>query len=93
MTSKVQSTVIKQLKRKGYLTVSVMKLSANGFPDVLGMKKDYPDVWVECKEENDTLKELQKHRINQLNDMGKVAFCYQEGKGIIYPENLEFNFK
>lgn len=93
MASNVQKRVIKELKAKGYTALSVIKLSANGYPDVLGMKKDCPDVWVECKEENDTLKELQKHRINQLNDMGKIAFCYQDGKGIIYPENLEFNLK
>ena len=93
MASKLQTRVIKELKAKGYTALSVMKLSANGYPDVLGMKANVPDVWVECKEVNDTLKELQKHRINQLNEMGKIAFCYQDGKGIIYPENLEFNLK
>lgn len=91
MASKTQTRIIRELKQKGYTALSVMRLSANGYPDVLGMKKNAPDVWIECKEVNDTLKPLQKHRIDQLNDMGKIAFCYQDGKGIIYPENLEFN--
>mgnify|MGYP000208052811 CR=1 FL=1 len=39
----------------------------------------------ECKEKNDTLKELQKQRIDELNLLGKKAFCLKDGKGQIYP--------
>jgi hypothetical protein len=50
------------------------------------MKLGEPDVWIECKEKNDTLKELQRFRIDELRKMGKIAYCTQDGRGIIYPE-------
>lgn len=49
------------------------------------MKENNIDIWIECKEVNDTLKELQKQRIDELNLLGKIAFCLQDTKGIIYP--------
>ncbi len=52
-------------------------------------KKNELDVWIESKGENDRLSELQKLRIDELNKAGKIAFCLQKGKGIIYG-NMEF---
>jgi len=52
-------------------------------------KKNHIDIWIESKEEKDILSELQKLRIDQLNEVGKIAFCLQKGKGIIYG-NMEF---
>jgi hypothetical protein len=85
MASKFQSKTIKEYKEKGYLVLNVIKLSANGYPDLLCIKKDEPDTWIECKEKTDTLKELQKQRIDELNLLGKNAFCLQDSKGKIYP--------
>jgi hypothetical protein len=41
-------------------------------------------IWIEVKEPNDTLKPLQKHRIDQLKECGFDAFCLKKGKGKIY---------
>jgi hypothetical protein len=49
------------------------------------MKKGENDTWIELKEGNDTLKPLQKLRIDELNSIGKNAFCLHETKGYIYP--------
>ena len=84
MASKFQNKVIKEMKAKGYKVLKTIRLSENGFPDLLCMKKDCVDIWIECKEEKDTLKELQKHQIDFLISIGKIAFCIQDNKGIIY---------
>jgi hypothetical protein len=81
---KFQSKVIKDMEAKGYTVINIIKLSANGFPDLQCLKKDSIDVWIECKEGNDTLKELQKFRINQLIKLGKIAYCLHKEKGVIY---------
>jgi hypothetical protein len=42
-------------------------------------------MFVEAKEAKDTLKPLQKLRIDQLIAQGFDAKCLQDGKGQIYP--------
>lgn len=89
MASKFQTKIIKHYQKKGYTVLNIIKLSANGYPDLYAFKKGYTDIWIESKEENDRLSELQKLRIYELNRDGKIAFCLQKGKGIIYG-NMEF---
>lgn len=84
MASKFQSKIIKQYKDDGYLVVKVIKFSDYGWPD-LQCIKDGVSTWIECKEATDTLKPLQKYRIDELNAAGCIAFCLQDGKGQIYP--------
>lgn len=84
MASRFQSKVIKQYRESGYLVVKVIKFSDNGWPDVLAIK-DGISTWIECKEPNDTLKDLQKYRIDELNKAGCIAFCLMAGVGKIYP--------
>lgn len=92
MSSKFQNKIKKQYQREGY-TVTKYQTTQNGYPDLLCTKLGEIDIYIECKEEKDTLKNLQKFRIDELNKKGKIAFCMQDGKGIIYPieEYLEFN--
>lgn len=85
MASSFQVKVKKQMQAKGYTVLSVIKLSANGYPDLLCLK-DGRSIWIECKEKNDTLKTLQKHRIDELISNGFDAYCLQAGKGKIYPK-------
>ena len=54
-------------------------------PDLF-LFKDGITIFIECKELNDTLKPLQKYRIDELIKQGFEAFCLQDGKGIIYPK-------
>lgn len=86
MSSLYQKKIKSEFEKKGYTVLKIIRLSENGYPDLLAIKKDEVDIWIECKEKNDTLKPLQKLRIDQLNKMGKKAFCTQESKGVIYPE-------
>lgn len=87
MASNFQKNIKEHFKKQGYTVLKVIKLSENGYPDLYAFKKDCIDIWIECKEEKDTLKPLQKLRIDELNKSGKIAFCLQKGKGIIYGNN------
>jgi Holliday junction resolvase len=84
MASTFQIKIKKKMEQKGYKVLSVIKLSQNGFPDLLCLK-DGRSVWIECKEKNDTLKPLQKYRIDELINNGFEAYCLQDTKGQIYP--------
>lgn len=83
MASKFQSRVIREYKSKGYLVLNIIKLSESGFPDLQCIKEGR-STWIECKEGKDTLKPLQKYRIDQLRLSGCEAFCIHDTKGIIY---------
>ena len=74
------------MQSKGFEVIKVLRFSTTGYPDLLCVKLGEIDHWIECKESNDTLKPLQKFRIDQLNKLGKKAYCLQDGKGVIYPE-------
>jgi len=80
-----QTKIIKEMESKGYTVLKIVRLNKTGFPDLLCIKQNEIDIWIECKEKNDTLKPLQKLRIDELNKLGKNSFCLQDGKGVIYP--------
>lgn len=87
--SKFQTKIINQYKKDGWKVLKIIKLSESGYPDLLCCKLNEVDHWIECKEKNDTLKEIQKFKIDELNALGKKAFCIQDTKGIIYPLNYK----
>lgn len=84
MASKFQAKIIKQYESDGWTVLNIIKLSDNGYPDLLCMKEGEVDVWIECKEGADTLKPLQKFRIDQLRKLGKKALCLHSEKRLIY---------
>tara|TARA_R110000772_G_scaffold67579_2_gene150054 strand:+ start:22908 stop:23150 length:243 start_codon:yes stop_codon:yes gene_type:complete len=77
-----QTKVINEYKKKGYLVLNVIRLSDSGYPDLI-LLKDGKTTFIECKTKTDTLKELQKFRIDKLREQGFTAFCLKDGK-IIY---------
>jgi len=79
-----QSEVKAKYQRSGWTVLNVMKLSDNGYPDLLCMKQGEVDIWIECKEGKDTLKPLQEYRIKELRKLGKSAFCWHREKGVIF---------
>jgi len=82
--SKFQNKIIKEYKSKGWKVLNIIKLSDSGYPDLLCMKTGEVDLWIECKENKDTLKELQKYRIDELIELGKKAICLHNINGQIY---------
>lgn len=83
MASNEQTRLKKQFEKDGYKVLKLIRLSENGYPDLMLMK-DGQVMFIEVKELNDTLKELQKARIDELRKLGFKAYCMQATKGIIY---------
>jgi len=82
--SNYQSKIIKQYKSEGWIVIKTIKLSDSGYPDLF-LFKDSKAIFIEVKEKTDTLKEIQKYRIDELIKQGFDAFCLQDTKGKIYP--------
>jgi Holliday junction resolvase len=83
MASRFQTKIKKELEKNGFKVLKLIRLSENGYPDLLALK-DGKASFIEIKEANDTLKPLQKHRIDELRELGFEAKCLQDGKGQIY---------
>lgn len=71
------------MESKGYLVLKTIRLNKSGYPDLFCFK-DGKTVFIEVKEANDTLKPLQKHRIDELRKKGFEAYCLKKDKGKIY---------
>ena len=87
MASKFQTKTIKEYEAKGYFVINLIKTNKNGITDLLCCK-DGEAIFIEIKEANDTLKPLQKFRIDELIKNGFKAFCLKKDKGIIYPKQI-----
>lgn len=74
MASKHQTKIINEYKNKGYYVINLIKTNKNGIPDLLCLKKGEEPIFIECKEKKDTLKPLQKYRIEELKKLGFNAF-------------------
>lgn len=81
--SSFQKRTIKEYENKGYTVLKIIRLNKSGYADLLCLR-DGQSIWIECKEKNDTLKPLQKLRIDQLRENGFDAFCLKDGQGKIY---------
>lgn len=79
-----QQKIIKEYESKGFLVIKTIRLNKSGFPDLICLK-DGKTVWIEIKEPTDTLKPLQKKRIDELIKIGFEAYCLKKNKGKIYP--------
>jgi Holliday junction resolvase len=86
--SAYQTKIKNQYTKLGYKVLKIIKLSESGYTDLLALK-DGKAIWIEVKEKTDTLKELQRFRIDELRQLGFDAYCLQDGKGKIYPIDEE----
>jgi len=85
--SNFQAKIKNHYIKLGYNVLKIIKLSDNGYPDLMCLK-DGISIFIEAKEEKDTLKPLQKMRIKELNRNGFIAFCLQKGKGIVFGSDI-----
>ncbi|RQO79162.1 hypothetical protein DBR40_05435 [Pedobacter sp. KBW01] len=83
MASGFQNRIKREYEKKGYKVIKLAKTNANGITDLMCLK-DGKSIFIESKEANDSLKELQKYRIDELKALGFDAFCLQDGKGRVY---------
>ena len=79
-----QTKTIKDYEKKGYYVINLIATNKGGIPDIVCLKDGEPPIFIECKEDKDTIKPLQKFRIDELKKHGFKAFCLHNKKGIIY---------
>jgi len=84
MASNFQTKIKTEFRKRGYTVLKVIKLSDNGYPDLLCLKKNCKNIWIESKEAKDDLKPLQELRIKQLIELDNIAFCLKQGKGVTF---------
>lgn len=80
MASKYQTKIIKRFENDGYFVINLIKTNKNGIPDLLCLKEGETPLFIECKEKTDTLKPLQKFRIEELKKYGVNAIVLQDKK-------------
>ena len=69
LESKRQAKIISKLTADGWLCVKLITTSCNGIPDVLALKNGEA-MFIEVKQPDGKLSELQKIRIEQLKEKG-----------------------
>jgi len=80
MASKYQTKIIKRFENDGYFVINLIKTNKNGIPDLLCLKDGEKPLFIECKEQWDTVKPLQKYRIKELQNYGVDAIVLQDKK-------------
>lgn len=69
----IQRQIIVKLESWGWMVVKLIQTNTNGIPDLMAMKNGKV-VFIEVKREGEEPAPLQKHRLNQINDKGIIAF-------------------
>lgn len=75
-----QSKIIKSFEEKGWYVIKLIKTNKNGIPDLLCLKAGERPLFIEVKNENGKLSELQKYRLDELNKLGFDAIEYKPKK-------------
>jgi Holliday junction resolvase len=69
----VQSKIISQLEAWGWYVVKLIQTNTNGIPDLMAMRNGKV-VFIEVKRQGEYPGALQKHRMNEINAKGVMAF-------------------
>ena len=69
LESKRQAKIIAKLTQEGWLCVKLIKTSVNGIPDIMALKGG-KTMFIEVKQPDGKLSELQNVRIGQLLALG-----------------------
>lgn len=69
LEQKIQSKIIKKLELNGWYVVKLIKTSKNGIMDLMALKNG-KTIFIEVKQPNGVLSEIQKYRIKELTSQG-----------------------
>ena len=83
MASAFQTKIKNTFEKNGWYVINLIKTNKNGITDLICIKNGV-SIFIESKEIKDTLKPLQKYRIDELNLQRTSAICLQKNKGITY---------
>ena len=73
LESVIQSKIINEAKKNGYLVLKVVKCNMNGYPDIT-LFKDNKTIFIEVKNEKGIQSEIQKYVQKQLESKGFQYF-------------------
>ena len=73
LESVIQSKIVNEAKKNGYIVLKVVKCNMNGYPD-LTLFKDNKTIFIEVKNEKGIQSELQKYVQKQLQKEGFKYF-------------------
>jgi len=79
LEQQIQTKIIKQLTKEGWLCLKIIKLSASGYPDLL-CHRDGETMYIEVKRPVGKLSALQELRILELRAKG-ITVKIWEGYG------------
>jgi Holliday junction resolvase-like predicted endonuclease len=68
--AEIQSKIIKQLTKDGWLVVKLIKTNMNGIMDLMAIKTGEATFFIEVKTQKGVLSEIQKYRIDQFRTAG-----------------------
>lgn len=69
LEQQIQTKIIKKLELQGWYVVKLIKTSKNGMPDLMALKNSQT-IFIEVKQPNGILSEIQKFRIKELTNLG-----------------------
>lgn len=69
MASKQQTKLKAIWQKKGYFVINLVKITPSGLPDLIALKPNHI-VFIESKEEWDSLSPLQRVKIKMLTNIG-----------------------
>lgn len=69
LEQKIQSKIIKKLELNGWYVVKLIKTSKNGIMDLMALRNGIT-MFIEVKQPNGVLSEIQKFRIKELTSQG-----------------------
>ena len=94
----IQTKIRKRLKTEGWYVIKLIKTSVSGIPDLLCLKNGNA-MFIEVKQPDGKLSELQNVRIGQLLALGfdvkvwtdyKKDFVYETHRNIDYDTDFEY---
>jgi len=69
LEQQIQKKITTKLEQEGYFVLKIIKANKNGYPDLIAIKNNIT-TFVEVKQPNGRLSELQKVRIQELRSKG-----------------------
>lgn len=76
----IQTKLIKELEKKGYYVIKLVKTNKNGIPDLIAIPKNSDVEFIEVKRYEGKASKLQEYRIKELNQHGIKAIVYRGEK-------------
>jgi len=73
----IQSKRIKQLEKKGYYVLKLIKTNKNGIPDIIAIPPNCDVIFSEVKTKKGKLSPLQEYRLKELKEHGLITEIYR----------------